>query len=107
MARKVADVMWETLAMAGVKRCYGIVGDALNTMPAHMEAVGQQRLHHHPLIRVWRQLRVGLAGLPSFGRHKAIYLNSSLVCPMRSPLKFVIGLLTAFSESLSISSLTS
>src|SRR6202041_2480569 len=30
MARKVADVMWEMLEKAGVKRCYGIVGDALN-----------------------------------------------------------------------------
>jgi pyruvate dehydrogenase (quinone) len=30
MARKVADVMWDMLAQAGVKRCYGIVGDALN-----------------------------------------------------------------------------
>jgi pyruvate dehydrogenase (quinone) len=30
MGRKVADVLWEMLAAAGVKRCYGIVGDALN-----------------------------------------------------------------------------
>ena len=30
MARKVADLLWEMLAKAGVKRCYGIVGDALN-----------------------------------------------------------------------------
>src|SRR6202795_2845843 len=30
MAQKVADVMWEMLTNAGVKRCYGIVGDALN-----------------------------------------------------------------------------
>src|SRR5260370_27005100 len=30
MARNVADVMWEMLQKAGVKRCYGIVGDALN-----------------------------------------------------------------------------
>src|SRR5580658_4758370 len=30
MTQKVADVMWEMLAEAGVKRCYGIVGDALN-----------------------------------------------------------------------------
>ena len=30
MAQKVADVMWQMLASAGVKRCYGIVGDALN-----------------------------------------------------------------------------
>jgi pyruvate dehydrogenase (quinone) len=30
MARSVADLMWEMLENAGVKRCYGIVGDALN-----------------------------------------------------------------------------
>jgi pyruvate dehydrogenase (quinone) len=30
MAQKVADILWEMLAKAGVKRCYGIVGDALN-----------------------------------------------------------------------------
>jgi len=30
MAQKVADVLWEMLAKAGVQRCYGIVGDALN-----------------------------------------------------------------------------
>ena len=30
MAQNVADVMWEMLVQAGVKRCYGIVGDALN-----------------------------------------------------------------------------
>jgi pyruvate dehydrogenase (quinone) len=30
MSRKVADLLWEMLANAGVKRCYGIVGDALN-----------------------------------------------------------------------------
>jgi pyruvate dehydrogenase (quinone) len=30
VARTVADLMWEMLEKAGVKRCYGIVGDALN-----------------------------------------------------------------------------
>src|SRR3984885_5658857 len=30
MARKVADLLWEMLVKAGEKRCYGIVGDALN-----------------------------------------------------------------------------
>jgi len=30
MAQTVADVMWDMLVHAGVKRCYGIVGDALN-----------------------------------------------------------------------------
>src|SRR6202453_1318126 len=30
MAKNVADAMWEMLEKAGVRRCYGIVGDALN-----------------------------------------------------------------------------
>jgi pyruvate dehydrogenase (quinone) len=30
MARNVADLMWEMMEKAGVRRCYGIVGDALN-----------------------------------------------------------------------------
>jgi pyruvate dehydrogenase (quinone) len=30
MPRNVADLLWDMLAKAGVKRCYGIVGDALN-----------------------------------------------------------------------------
>ena len=30
MANHVADLLWEMLEKAGVKRCYGIVGDALN-----------------------------------------------------------------------------
>ena len=30
MSQTIADVLWEMLSNAGVKRCYGIVGDALN-----------------------------------------------------------------------------
>src|SRR5580704_7396506 len=30
MARTVAEGLWEMLVSAGVRRCYGIVGDALN-----------------------------------------------------------------------------
>jgi pyruvate dehydrogenase (quinone) len=30
MAQNVADVLWEMLENAGVRRCYGIIGDALN-----------------------------------------------------------------------------
>jgi pyruvate dehydrogenase (quinone) len=30
MSESVADVLWSMLVSAGVKRCYGIVGDALN-----------------------------------------------------------------------------
>ncbi len=32
MARKVSDVFIETLAAAGVKRVYGVVGDSLNAL---------------------------------------------------------------------------
>src|ERR1700721_2073174 len=32
MGRNVADLLWEMLENAGVKRCYGIVGDALNPL---------------------------------------------------------------------------
>ena len=30
MSRRVADLLVETLQAAGVKRCYGIVGDTMN-----------------------------------------------------------------------------
>jgi len=30
MAQNVADLLWDLLYQAGVRRCYGIVGDALN-----------------------------------------------------------------------------
>jgi pyruvate dehydrogenase (quinone) len=30
MSKRVAEVLVETLQAAGVQRCYGIVGDALN-----------------------------------------------------------------------------
>jgi pyruvate dehydrogenase (quinone) len=30
MSKRVADVLIETLQAAGVKNCYGIVGDTLN-----------------------------------------------------------------------------
>jgi hypothetical protein len=34
MANTVADLLWELLQAAGVSRCYGIVGDALNPVIA-------------------------------------------------------------------------
>jgi pyruvate dehydrogenase (quinone) len=30
MSKKVADIIVETLVSAGVKHCYGVVGDTLN-----------------------------------------------------------------------------
>jgi pyruvate dehydrogenase (quinone) len=30
MSEKVVEVLWDMLAKAGLKRCYGIAGDALN-----------------------------------------------------------------------------
>jgi thiamine pyrophosphate-dependent acetolactate synthase large subunit-like protein len=41
MSRNVADVLCEMLANAGVKRCYGIVGDA-ETLARRMLAEGRR-----------------------------------------------------------------
>jgi pyruvate dehydrogenase (quinone) len=46
MARKVADIMWEMLANAGVKRCYGIVGDALNPVIDALRSNGKIEFIH-------------------------------------------------------------
>ena len=46
MERKVADVMWEMLAKAGVKRCYGIVGDALNPVIDALRRNGEIEFIH-------------------------------------------------------------
>jgi pyruvate dehydrogenase (quinone) len=46
MAQKVADVMWEMLAKAGVKRCYGIVGDALNPVIDALRRNGEIEFIH-------------------------------------------------------------
>ena len=46
MAQNVADVMWEMLAKAGVKRCYGIVGDALNPVIDALRRNGQVEFIH-------------------------------------------------------------
>ena len=44
MSRNVADLLWEMLANAGVKRCYGIVGDALNPVIDGLRRNGQPAL---------------------------------------------------------------
>jgi pyruvate dehydrogenase (quinone) len=46
MAQKVADVLWEMLVSAGVKRCYGIVGDALNPVIDALRRNGQIEFIH-------------------------------------------------------------
>lgn len=46
MAGKVADAMWEMLANAGVKRCYGIVGDALNPVIDALRRNGKIEFNH-------------------------------------------------------------
>jgi pyruvate dehydrogenase (quinone) len=46
MAQKVADVLWEMLANAGVKRCYGIVGDALNPVIDALRRNGKIQFIH-------------------------------------------------------------
>jgi len=46
MAKKVADVMWEMLEEAGVKRYYGIVGDALNPVIDSLRRNGKIEFIH-------------------------------------------------------------
>src|SRR6202789_3294754 len=46
MARNVADILWEMLAHAGVKRCYGIVGDALNPVIDALRRNGEIEFIH-------------------------------------------------------------
>ena len=46
MARNVADILWEMLESSGVKRCYGIVGDALNPVMAALHRNGKIEFVH-------------------------------------------------------------
>jgi pyruvate dehydrogenase (quinone) len=46
MPGKVADLLWEMMANAGVKRCYGIVGDALNPVIDGLRRNGRIELIH-------------------------------------------------------------
>jgi pyruvate dehydrogenase (quinone) len=46
MSQKVADLLWEMLANAGVKRCYGIVGDALNPVIDALRRNGKVEFIH-------------------------------------------------------------
>ncbi|MER6464341.1 thiamine pyrophosphate-dependent enzyme [Streptomyces sp. NPDC001228] len=46
MSKSVADGLWEMLVSAGVRRCYGIVGDALNPVVDAMRRNGQVDFVH-------------------------------------------------------------
>src|SRR5580693_2656522 len=46
LGRNVADQMWEMLEKAGVKRCYGIVGDALNPVIDALRRNGKVEFIH-------------------------------------------------------------
>jgi pyruvate dehydrogenase (quinone) len=46
MSRNVADLLWEMLEKAGVKRCYGIVGDALNPVIDGLRRNGKVEFVH-------------------------------------------------------------
>ena len=45
MAKRVADVLIETLQAAGVRRCYGIVGDTLNRIAHAIDASAIEWVH--------------------------------------------------------------
>ena len=61
MAKTVADQFAETLAAAGVKRIYGIVGDSLNGLTDAAPPAGQDRVGPCP-ARGGRRLRGGRRG---------------------------------------------
>jgi pyruvate dehydrogenase (quinone) len=46
LSQKVADLLWEMLANAGVKRCFGIVGDALNPVIDGLRRCGKIEFIH-------------------------------------------------------------
>jgi len=46
MSRTVADGLWEMLVSAGVRRCYAIVGDALNPVVDALRRNGQVDFVH-------------------------------------------------------------
>ena len=46
MSETVADAMWSMLASAGVRRCYGIVGDALNPVVDALRRDGRIEFVH-------------------------------------------------------------
>src|SRR5260370_19323928 len=48
MAKTVADGLWEMLVSAGVRRCYGIVGDALNPVIDALRRNGSVDFVHVP-----------------------------------------------------------
>jgi hypothetical protein len=61
MSKKVTDIPWEMLANGGVKRCYGIVGDALNPVIDALRRNGKIKFIrvHHEEYRVFAAVFVG------------------------------------------------
>ena len=45
MSKKVAEIIVEVLEQAGVKRCYGIVGDTLNLIAHHINESDIEWVH--------------------------------------------------------------
>ena len=45
MGKKVAEIIVEVLEQAGVKRCYGIVGDTLNLIAEHLDKSSIEWVH--------------------------------------------------------------
>ncbi len=64
MSKKVAEVVVEVLASAGVKRCYGIVGDTLNAFAGSLAGGGIEWVHmrHEERARSRRQGEALLTG---------------------------------------------
>ena len=67
MSKKVAQVIVETLESAGVKHCYGIVGDTLNTFATQLARSEIKFVHmrHEEAGAFAAQGEALLTGLPA------------------------------------------
>ena len=69
MGKKVAEIIVEVLEQAGVKRCYGIVGDTLNMIAEHLDRSSID----------WVGVRHEEAGAFAAGA-EALYTNNLTAC---------------------------
>ena len=87
MSKKVADVLVDTLQAAGVKRCYGIVGDTMNRIA---QAIDQSKIE-------WVHMRHEEAGAFAAGAEAAFTGNLTACAGSCGPgsLHFINGLYEA------------
>ena len=74
MSKKAAEVIVDTLAAAGVKQCYGIVGDTLNLIAHHINESDIEWVHvrHEEAGAFAAEAEAGHADCQSDGRRRQL-----------------------------------